>query len=504
MEAEPRFIVSRPEPALAAADCACPEGGLAPTPFLSPTVSPQNTIADYPIGQSSPSQTWQAAPALYRADLPNGHCLVFNPFSFSNVVVLNDAATAILDAYLAPAPLSTALASLAALGMAAPVLEAALRQLVSLDLLLPAGTTPQPLRAQPHTLTAWLHVTNACNLRCHYCYLDKTDEAMAEETGIAAVEAVFRSAVLHGFRVVKLKYAGGEAMLNFALIETLHHHAQALAEQTGLALREVVLSNGVALARRHIELMRDLNIGLMISLDGIGEAHDAQRPFVNGKGSFAWVARSIDRAVQHGLKPQLSITVTGRSAAQLPAAVHFAMDRDLRFNLNFYRENECSASLADLRNDERQLVTGVKSAFDEIAGRLPQRRLIDGLIDHSAFNEPHEYACGAGHNYMVIDHHGGISRCQMEIERTITDVIAQDPLMALRTHTAGFQNVRVTEKSGCRDCAWKYWCAGGCSLLTFKATGRTDVQSPYCNVYKALYPEALRLEGLRLMKWGEG
>jgi uncharacterized protein len=32
-------------------------------------------------------------------------------------------------------------------------------------------------------------------------------------------------------------------------------------------------------------------------------------------------------------------------------------------------------------------------------------------------------------------------------------------------------------------------------------TGRNDVQSPYCNVYKQLYPEAIRLEGLRVLKW---
>lgn len=48
---------------------------------------------------------------------------------------------------------------------------------------------------------------------------------------------------------------------------------------------------------------------------------------------------------------------------------------------------------------------------------------------------------------------------------------------------------------------WKHWCTGGCPLATFKATGRYDIQSPNCNIYKALYPEALRLEGLRLIKY---
>ena len=33
--------------------------------------------------------------------------------------------------------------------------------------------------------------------------------------------------------------------------------------------------------------------------------------------------------------------------------------------------------------------------------------------------------------------------------------------------------------------------------------GRYDVKSPNCNIYKTLYPEALRLEGLRLIEYGE-
>ncbi len=31
--------------------------------------------------------------------------------------------------------------------------------------------------------------------------------------------------------------------------------------------------------------------------------------------------------------------------------------------------------------------------------------------------------------------------------------------------------------------------------------GDNDVKSPNCNIYKALFPEALRLEGLRLLKY---
>src|SRR5438445_5551374 len=49
------------------------------------------------------------------------------------------------------------------------------------------------------TLTAWLHVTNACNLRCQYCYVSKTNEHMSSHTAYNAVNAIFRSALKQRF-----------------------------------------------------------------------------------------------------------------------------------------------------------------------------------------------------------------------------------------------------------------------------------------------------------------
>ena len=58
----------------------------------------------------------------------------------------------------------------------------------------------------------------------------------------------------------------------------------------------------------------------------------------------------------------------------------------------------------------------------------------------------------------------------------------------------------VEDKGECRHCLWRYACAGGCPLVAFWATGQFDRRSPYCSMYRALYPEAIRLEALRLMK----
>lgn len=466
----------------AGTDCACPDYGPGPTPQLS--------LA---------GGHWQIAPGLYRAPLPDGHELLLSPHGIPGTVVLNGAARAVLDAFTAPRPLAPAPG---VDGIAERSFAATAERLAVRGLLTPTPAPPPAQTASPHTLTAWLHLTNACNLSCPYCYLDKSDEAMDEQTALQAVDATLRSAQKHGFRAVKLKYAGGEATLNFRLLRLAHTYAQGRASELGLELRAIVLSNGVALTRGMLEFLRSAEISLMISLDGVGQAHDQQRPFVNGRGSFAHVRRAVERALALGIRPELSITVSGRNAEQIAPAVAFALDHDLRFNLNFYRESDLTAAQDDLQADDRRLIAGVRAALAVIAERLPRQRLIDGLLDRSAFHQPHDHACGAGHSYMVVDQRGGIAACQMELPKAVTSVLAPDPLSVIRL-TPAFKNVPAYAKEGCATCVWRPWCAGGCPLLTERATGRSDRRSPYCNVYTALYPEVVRLEGLRLLRWAQ-
>ena len=461
------LVLWNPGYALAEENCACSE------------VHPQITFQPTTVG------AWRRATDLYTDRLPIENRLVFNPLGPAGPVVLNDTAWRILDSYQQPGQLQNQTAhTLAQLGLLQPV-DA-------------PDTLPE---GRSETLTAWLHVTNACNLRCTYCYVEKTEEAMSEETGKAAIRAIFRSATQNGFKTVKLKYAGGEATLNFGLVQKLHGYARQLADQMGMNLQGVVLSNGVALSRPMLKFISEQGLNLMISLDGGEDEHDTQRTFINGQGSYRHVTRSVDRALEHGVSPHLSITVTGQSVAGVAQAVNFALERDLLFNLNFYRDHTPEMSQDQLRAQDDQLITALRSAFSIMRKRPPRRSIIGSLVDRSNFAGPHRHSCGAGHDYMVIDHEGGVSRCQMEIEHTVTDVMAADPLAFIREEKGSFQNVAVEEKEGCRSCEWRYWCAGGCSLLTHRVTGRSDVKSPYCNVYKTIYPELLQLEGLRLLQW---
>lgn len=487
-------------------DCACPTTPLPPSPArslrhsdqirLHPDVTfvPLNIEHEEQSGVES-GGTGATAPPLYPHPTPdqadaNAQFLLFIPSALSGIVV-NGALRDSLLGLRAPRPAAEVLADIP---------SDLLERLYELGVLIDERPAVPPPASE--TLVAWLHVTNACNLRCSYCYLHKTDEPMDSATGRAALDAIARSAEAHGYRAIKLKFAGGEASLNFALVWELHDYAQQIAAARGLALDAVVLSNGVGLARRSLLELRRRGIRLMISLDGFAADHDAQRVFANGRGSFQAVARTIERARELGLLPDISVTVSGRTAGGLAALIEWLVERDLPFSLNFYRESDCSAGFQDLLLDERRIVAGMLAAFRAIERRVPARSLLGGLIDRANLAAPHSKPCGVGESYMVIDQRGGVAKCQMEIERPVTTVHADDPLGVIRADTIGVRNLAVQQREGCRDCSWRLWCAGGCPIATFRATGRYDVRSPNCGIYRALYPEAVRLEGLRILKHG--
>lgn len=447
-------------------DCACPDRGRGITP-TSPTAVP----LPFTTANHTHSQPLTAV-----------HTLLYSPFAPGGPSVLNQAAHERWQAFRQPQLLQQEIDF----------------QLAEQALLQPANVGFRAQHQTPETLTAWLHITNACNLDCPYCYVRKSSARMDEATGLKALAHIFDTAQRHGFRRVKLKYAGGEATLHFKLVRRLHEEALQLATAHNLALREVVLSNGVHLRPADADWLAESGIKLMVSLDGVGEVHDRQRPYRNGAPSFSHLEHTVDHLLRpRGIKPDVTITLTRLNAGGAADAVRWALARDLPVSLNFYRQNILSASRQELDLEEQAIIDGMLAAYAEFEVHLPVRPFLNGLLDRVQA-EAHAHTCGVQHSYLVVTHEGRIAQCQMHLDQPVPATLTGDllPLVA----AGPIQNLAVDDKEGCRSCEFRYRCTGGCPLETFRATGRWDVQSPHCHIYKTLFPHALRLEGLRLLK----
>ncbi|MCP4110699.1 MAG: radical SAM protein [Desulfobacteraceae bacterium] len=344
-------------------------------------------------------------------------------------------------------------------------------------------------------LFAWLHITDQCNLRCKYCYSSHQNKDMPLETGYSIINTLFRSAQIHGYRRIIIKYAGGEPLLRFPIIKKLHRYNTLMAEQKGVDYEGIVLTNGTLLTSKIAEKIKLYGMKLIISLDGLGIFHDSQRIYPDGKGSSKEVIRSIETALSQGIVPTVSITVNKHNADGLAELTSWILEHEIPFSFNFYRENDVSR---DIKTEGEHIVQGITSAYKEIKNNLPRYTLLKSLTDGINLYTPHVSPCSTGKSYLVFDTDGNISKCQMDMAHPVTDIHSSDPLNDIR-NKIGLHNPPVEEKEDCCDCKWRYWCAGGCPVQAFRCTGRYNAKSPYCDIYRTLIPEVLRLEGLRVM-----
>lgn len=464
-------------------DCACPTPPVVAVPALPRTSPIERT------------ELLTKADDLYFTSLPRGHWAVFNPTGNSGIVVIDEAARTLLDAFAVPTTSADVLAKhdgdLAAI---------AIERLFALELIHPVNRRPQPPLATSDELVAWLHVTNRCNLACSYCYVQKNDESMTTATGHVAIDALVRSALAYQYSAIKLKYAGGEAALVLDTVFDLHDYAVRRCESSGLKLRAVLLSNGLGLLGKDLVGLQARGIRVMVSLDGLDDAHDRQRPSHSGQSTVHKVLAAIEALQEAGISPHLSITVTAQNCARLDRIVHYAINRGLSFSFNLCRAHTSVHENAVLQGSPERLICGLRQAFQVIGERLPRSSVVGTILDRGHLLAPHTSACGVGQDYIVIDHNGAISKCHMVMDAAVAHISDDQPLQMLRQSSVGPHNPPVTSKVGCQSCQWRYFCTGGCPLETYRSTGHYDARSPYCAVYQAIYPLAVELEGLRLLQ----
>jgi len=133
----------------------------------------------------------------------------------------------------------------------------------------------------------YLEFSTRCNLNCPMCFRESWTEPQGDmDWGLF------------------LRVASDLA--EFPLLETVHFLGMGepfchprLIEAVGIlksgGRRVRITTNATLLDDEIIDLIKRYNFGLMISLDGPQETHDAMRPFADGGGSFETATRNIKR-----------------------------------------------------------------------------------------------------------------------------------------------------------------------------------------------------------------
>jgi len=165
--------------------------------------------------------------------------------------------------------------------------------------------------------TSWnklqLAVSESCNLACTYCYCSTCRDMpsqgmMTEKVARQAITWLF--AVSGRSKDVHITFFGGEPLLNKPVILSAIQYSQKLGRLHGKKVSYSMTTNGTLLDDTIIKLIKRFNFGLMVSLDGPPEVHNAQCLTRDGRGSFDAAASGIKRLMRRRRSVTVRCTMT--------------------------------------------------------------------------------------------------------------------------------------------------------------------------------------------------
>ncbi len=208
------------------------------------------------------------------------------------------------------------------------LIEALKRQ----HLLVPADTpaTDELKIAQEHLTHSpigilYLLLTDACNIRCRYCYFEGAIPMphkflnMSEEIakrGINLFARIIPRSLEYGLEEAQIILYGGEPFINWKVMQSALDYIHYLREQGKLPLSTSVTinTNGMLITEAIVERLRQFPfITLAVSVDGPKDIHDLQRVDYGGHGTFDRVQRGIRLLRDAGLNVGLCCTLSSHN-----------------------------------------------------------------------------------------------------------------------------------------------------------------------------------------------
>ncbi len=327
-----------------------------------------------------------------------------------------------------------------------------------------------PLDAPPlHALS--LAVAQSCNLGCTYCYAEGgqfggNPTNMTEDVARRAVDRLIDAAPA-GARL-SLAFLGGEPLINRAVLRSATIHATERARPRGLSIGFAITTNGTLLSESDAEFFETHAFAVTVSLDGGRAAHDAQRPYKGGRGSFDAIVARVTPLLQAQRRMQVSARVT-----VTPANLDLRETLDQLIALGFHSvgfspmlsspTGKGEMQTADLETMLAQMIDcGREFERRTLAGqRYPFANLLSAMKELSRGTH-RPYPCGAGAGYLAVSAEGKLSACHRFVGNEAGAMGSLDSGIDTARQTDWLATRHVHRQQPCSSCWARYLCGGGC------------------------------------------
>ncbi len=324
-------------------------------------------------------------------------------------------------------------------------------------------------------LSAYLHVTQRCNLNCAGCYsLDAQRNALADAP-LPAIKHAIDELAASG--VMRLVISGGEPFLREDLPEIVEHAKRSC----GIA-SVTVLSNGTCMSDAALERLAPNVECVSVSFDGCSSEAPA---YIRQEQRFDELVSAV-RAVQAaGIQAHIIPTVHAKNVDELSAYLN--LSKELGATLNF--------SLLTCEPDDEAL-GGLLPGEDELRalGRslltLDDGKPVLAMDAPVGLNITVKRRCGAGCESLSIGADGTVYPCHMlhREEYAMGNAFTGSVAEAVQGDVARtFRSLDAATFEDCADCAYVRICGGGCRARSLFASGSLESKDSYCAMIQEFY-----------------
>ncbi len=351
-----------------------------------------------------------------------------------------------------------------------------------------------------------LFLTDACNLRCIYCYAHGGGERQTKELPLAlaraAIDTVRRNALERGHDHYSLCFhGGGEPTMAWAALKD----CVAYARKSPLKARINLTSNGVWTEKQRAWILDNID-EVSLSFDGLPSVQDAQRPRKSGKGSHASVVRTLQALDRKGTAYGIRLTVTDQSIARIPENIEYLCQET--GTPAFQVEPAFAHGRARLEQVELRQEAAFAACFMEgydIASRHHRHMYYSGARPWLLTDR----FCDAFSNALIVGPDGFLTACyeicdqQHELagDFIFGEMDARGAIRITPGVRQGFLAKIEERRESCKNCFCFYHCAGDCPSKTFSSERDGYLRhGSRCELNRTLTRELI----VRYMESGDG
>ncbi len=304
------------------------------------------------------------------------------------------------------------------------------------------------------SLSPWIFTTDACNLRCPYCFEEHKNNVMSEEVWSAVCEHfinLIKSGVVDR---THFRLSGGEP---FTCFDSWREFPIYMKKVLGSQYSAGVITNFTLLNDEIIRYFVENNMGCGVSLDGTIHS----KIDINGQSTSKKVMENLEWYLSEGGKCNILtvLTDTNVGTGEILDLAKFVAKHDLSWQTNsdifVMLGNDCTEQMYKDLIEAIEYLT--KSGYD--MGKFSFQFL---KPCSSCTN-----GCQAGRSLLSVNTDGGIYPCQTCVGEPIANILTCDNVLdALRKQKAypiGF-NYKRPDACDPDNCEASFHCKGSCKL----------------------------------------